>query len=286
MKCFVAFFLLQSPTLGAAAGAIGKKGVTIGGLHCDKIQTGSVFYPSDTSKKYPLLSFAHGWTEGGGFTDGNYKNVLEAVAASGYVVVAHHSGLFTECQSIYPGDQLRALSYINETAEWSSMVDWNSKHGIYGHSMGGGATGDNAGRQNAIDKYNLGAAVLLHPVATRTRTKIPTFYATGSADVICFPGGCESWSKTASKPYIFAEMAGATHFECQSSEDGLPCPAGWTNYVINWFNCHLKGMKDQCDAAFSVCTSPTKRMTKTSCQPGGNDDAMPGSGGNGTYTMV
>jgi hypothetical protein len=230
-----------------------------------------VFYPSDSSKKYPLLSFAHGWTEGGQFTDPNYKNVLEAVSAAGYVVIAHHSGLVTECQPIYPGDQLRALAYVNETSEWNAMVDWTSKTGIYGHSMGGGATGDNAGRMSAITQYNIGAAVLLHPVATRTPTKIPAFYATGSADTICAPGSCEAWSKTAAKPYIFAEMAGATHFECQTSEDGIPCPAGWTNYVINWFNCHLKGMKDECTAATLVCTHPTKPMTKTNCQTSEDD---------------
>merc|ERR1719297_89277 len=245
---------------------ITKDAVTIGGLVCDGIQDGSVFYPSDTSKKYPLLAFAHGWTEGGQFTDVNYKDVIESVAAAGYVVIAHHSGLVTECQPIYPRDQQRALAFVKETPKYANMVDWDSKHGIYGHSMGGGATGDNAGNRSAIDVHNLGAAVLLHPVATRTKTLIPSLYTTGSADTICAPGGCESWSKTATKPFIFAEMAGATHFECQTSENGLPCPAGWTNYVVNWFNCHLKGMQDECNAAYSVCTHPTKPMTKTRCE--------------------
>lgn len=201
-------------------------------------------------------------------TDVNYKDVIETVAAAGYVVIAHHSGLVTECQAIYPKDQLRSLDFIKETDEFKSRVDWSSKVGIYGHSMGGGATGDNAGNSAAIEKYNLGAAVLLHPVATRTPTKIPTFYTTGSADTICAPGGVEAWSKTASKPYLFAEMSGATHFECQSEENGRPCPHGWTNYVVNWFNCYIKGMQDECDAAQSVCTHPTKPMTKCTAKPG------------------
>jgi len=257
-----------SPAPTPITPGISKDAVTIGGLVCDGIQDGSVFYPNDMSKKYPLLAFAHGWTEGGQFTDGNYKDVIESVAAAGYVVIAHHSGLVTECQPIYPKDQQRALAYIKETPKYADMVDWDIKHGIYGHSMGGGATGDNAGNQAAIDTYNLGAAVLLHPVATGTHTLIPSFYATGSADTICAPSGAESWSKTAAKPYIFAEMTGATHFECQTSENGIPCPAGWTNYVVNWFNCHLKGMQEECNAASEVCTHPTKAMTKTSCQLG------------------
>jgi len=136
------------------------------------------------------------------FTDGNYKDVIESVAAAGYVVIAHHSGLFKECQKIYPADQTRALAYIKETDEFASRVDWSSKSGIYGHSMGGGATGDNAGNSVAIETYNIGAAVLLHPVATMTPTKIPAFYATGSADKICSPGSVEAWSRSAQKPMI------------------------------------------------------------------------------------
>jgi len=247
-------------------GGIEKKTVTIGGLICDSIQTGTVFYPADTSKKYPLLSFAHGWTEGGPFTDVNYKDVLESVAAAGYVVIAHHSGLTSICPR-YLLDQQRSLQFINETAEFSDRVDWASKHGVYGHSMGGGASGYNAGDADVIKKYNLGAAVLLHPEPVYKPSLIPAFYATGSADTIVPPGTVISWFPSAVKPKILAEMKGATHFECQSSENGVPCPAGWTNYVINWFNCHLKGMQDECEAANMVCTKPTKPMTKTSCQP-------------------
>jgi len=247
--------------------------VTIGGLHCDTIQEGTVFYPSDASKKYPLLSFAHGWTEGGPFTDPNYKDVLESVAAAGYVVIAHHSGLTNECQPIYPADQQRALAFINETKEFADKVDWSSKTGIYGHSMGGGATGDNAGNATAIAKYNIGAAVLLHPVPTRTVNKIPAFFATGTADTIVPAFSTEAWAAIAQKPFIFAEMTGATHFECQSSEDGIPCPAGWTNYVINWMNCYIKGMQSECDAANKVCSSPTKPMSKTNCQAAALDDS-------------
>merc|ERR1712072_1031850 len=245
---------------------IEKKGVTIGGLKCDGIQTGSVFYPTDTSKTYPLLSFAHGWTEGGQFTDGNYADLLETVAAAGYVVIAHHSGLFKECQPVYPLDQQRSLDFVKETPDLNARVDWSSKVGIYGHSMGGGATGDNAANKAVISKYNLGAAVLLHPVIRKTSwPKIPSFFATGTADRIIHPDGVIAWSMTAGRPTILAEMTGANHFECQSKENGLPCPHGWTNYVTNWFNCYLKNMTSECDAAFSVCTHPTKPMSK--CTP-------------------
>jgi dienelactone hydrolase len=242
-------------------------------LVCDGIQDGSVFYPNDKSRKYPLLAFAHGWTEGGGFTDSNYKDVIESVAKAGYVVIAHHSGLMTECQPVYPLDQQRALAYIKETPKYANMVDWDSKHGIYGHSMGGGCTGDNAGRKNVIDKYNLGAAVLMHPVNTRTKTLIPSYYMTGTADTICAPGPTEAWSKTATHPSLFASLQGATHFECQSSEDGIPEPAGWTQQVIHWFNCHLKNDQGECDNAYGICTHPTtkKKVAKCHSNPTASD---------------
>merc|ERR1711924_132478 len=182
--------LVMEPTTPGIA----KKAVTIGGLKCDGIQTGTVFYPTDTTKTYPLLAFAHGWTEGGPFTDVNYKDVLETVAAAGYVVIAHHSGLVKECQPVYAQDQQRALSFIKETPQFSSMVNWNSTTGIYGHSMGGGATGDNAADSGAIAKFNIGAAVLLHPVPRKEailpiykQTKIPSFFATGTLDTIIAP---------------------------------------------------------------------------------------------------
>lgn len=130
--------LIADPNITYSPAGIVKKKVTIGGLKCDSIQTGSVFYPSDTSKTYPLLNFAHGWTEGGFWTDINYKDVLETVAAAGYVVIAHHSGLLKECQPIYPQDQLRSLDFIKETPEFKAMVDWTSKVGIYGLRLGHG----------------------------------------------------------------------------------------------------------------------------------------------------
>merc|ERR1712241_801126 len=167
----------------------------------------------------------------GSATDVNYKDILESVAAAGYVVVAHHSGAVAECQNIYPKDQQRAIAYINETQEFSSRVDWGAKVGIYGHSMGGGATGDNAGDVDAIKTYNIGAAFLLHPVAAWSGvivrkinpTLIPSFYTTGSADTINLPGTCEAWSNLAgtAEPFVFAEMKGANHFECQSVEGGI-----------------------------------------------------------------
>jgi len=227
-----------------------------------------VFWPTDTSKKYPLLSFAHGWTEGGAFTDPNYKNVIEDVAGAGYVVIAEHSGVFPLCYGAEKHDQLHALDYIKNTSEFSSLVDWDSKVGVYGHSMGGAASGLNAADTAAISKYNLGAAVCLHPAqgGQGAKTILPTFFATGSIDTIVPAPGVNLMASLAKGPMIYASMNGADHFECQTSEDGLPEPHGWTDYVTHWFNCHIKSMQTECDAAYDICEHSTTKKKIGSCR--------------------
>lgn len=226
----------------------------IGGLRCDLIQDGTVFYPTDTSKTYPLLSFNHGWTEGGLSTDPNYSDLLQLLAAEGYVVVAQHSGAVAYCDDEEKHDQLRAIDFIKETPEFANRVDWNSKVGVYGHSMGGGTSTMNAADKSAIAKYNLGAAVAHHPVSHPVYAHIPIFFTTGTIDGICSPDGVKSMYQKARGPAVYAEMLLADHFECQNYEAGIPCPAGWTHYTKHWFNCHLKGMQEECDRAWNVCS--------------------------------
>jgi len=257
-------FLVFALLADVAGANFDSKQVTVGGFQCDGIQTATVYYPTDTSKKYPLLSFAHGWTEGGNHVGVNYKDVLETVASAGYVVIAEHSGLTNVCWEAEKHDQIRAIDYVNETSEFASRVDWHSKIGLYGHSMGGSATRQNAADATIVEKYNLGAAVLFHPGygGVKDPTKIPSFYATGSADNIVRPTTVKSSYDKAAAPKVFAEMTNANHFECQSSENGFPCPHGWTGYAINWMNCYLKNSQADCDTAFNVCKQTAVKMSQ------------------------
>ena len=90
-----------------------------------------MYWPSDGGK-HPLLSFAHGWTEGGAAVGINYKDVIETVAAAGYIVIAEHSGATRLCYKQEENDQLHAIDYIKKTSEFSSKVDWTQKVGLYG----------------------------------------------------------------------------------------------------------------------------------------------------------
>lgn len=244
--------------------SVQQQTVTVGGFKCDGIQTATVFYPSDASKKYPLLSFAHGWTEGGNAVDKNYADVIQSVAAAGYVVIAEHSGALRLCYADEKHDQLRAIDYVNATPALSARVDWSSKVGVYGHSMGGAASGLNAADDAAIAKYNLGCAVALHPAqgGQAATSKLPTFFATGSADTIVPAPGVKLMYSLAKGPKVYAEMKGANHFECQSYEAGVPAPHGWTQWVINWFNCYIKNDQGECAAAYNVCHQTQKPMSQ------------------------
>jgi predicted dienelactone hydrolase len=258
---------LAAANAPAGTAAVTVDDVTIGKLTCDGIQTGHIAYPTRAgvlNNTFPLLSFAHGWTEGGIVLKNNYKSVIEDVAAAGYVVVAEHSGLTRLCYPEEKADQLRAMDFVKQTPKYTAMVDWAAKAGVYGHSMGGAASGLNAADASAVSKYNLGATVMLHPAqgGQLARTAIPAFFATGSVDGIVPPGGVHSMYKLAAGPKVFAEMTGANHFECQSSEDGLPEPAGWTSNVIGWFDCHIKGEQAACDKSYAICTDGAIKTTK------------------------
>jgi cephalosporin-C deacetylase-like acetyl esterase len=256
-----------TPTPSPGPGGIEISDVTISGLKCDGIQEGHVVYPKDSSRKYPLLSFAHGWTEGAGNTKPNYKNIIEDVAAAGYVVIAEHSGATRLCYDDEKHDQLRAIDYIKETPEFAGRVDWNSKVGVYGHSMGGAASGMNAADASAVSKYNLGAAVCLHPAqgGQGAATRVPAFFFTGTSDKIVAPGGVESMYNKGQGPKVFASLQGANHFECQTVENGIACPHGETQYTIRWFNCHIKGVQSDCDTAWGICDSSDTAKAVAKC---------------------
>ena len=126
--------------------------------------------------------------------------------------------------------------------------------------MGGAASGLNIADASVVKKYNLGAAVCLHPayVEPTFLPHMPTFLATGSADAIVPPASVKKmWNQaTIGKkvPMVFAEIKGANHFECQSYEPAHGHPKHrWTPYVIDWMDCYIKGVSSACTAAVSVC---------------------------------
>jgi hypothetical protein len=76
----------------------------------------NIYYPKTTpttpkSQKFPLLSFAHGFSQGGRGMDITYrKRLFEPIVSRGYVVIAHQSGgALDYCET--SDDQLHAISW-------------------------------------------------------------------------------------------------------------------------------------------------------------------------------
>ena len=101
-----------------------------------------------------------------------------------------------------------------KTSKFASMVDYDKKTGLLGHSMGGAATHLSANNADAVVTYNIGAAVALHPVYVDGSSEVPILYGTGSNDTVVDPSSVKpQYDNTNGVPKVYANIEGATHFE-------------------------------------------------------------------------
>merc|ERR1711934_603348 len=216
----------------------------VSGYVCGGLPSAVIYYPTDTTKTYPLISFAHGFTAGGAKVPIDYgPKLLSGVASWGYVIVATEDAPSNYCEQ-ETQDQLHSI----EVMKGDSRVDWSKPVGLMGHSMGGHATVRSSGNQAAVSKYNIAAAVALHPVASLAfaQPQVPIFYGTGTADVIVPPVGVIGMYYKTTKPgKVIAEITGATHFEPNTIG-----PNRWTPYAAAYFGCYLYGIQDACDTIY------------------------------------
>lgn len=234
--------------------------VKVGGYVCGEYrflhEDARVFYPdAPAGAKFPLISFAHGYNNGGAKAYDSYSKMLTDITASGYVVIVFKDAAFPlECSEEWK-DQMRSIEWA-QTSNFSSSIDFTKKTGVLGHSMGGGATYHSAGQAAAVKKYNIGAAVALHPEITSpwpflpvTNSLVPIFFGSGSDDKVVAPDSVKSaYSQTEHVAKIFAEIDGATHDEPMN----FPWGKGrYTPSVIAMFDCHLKGNTDQCKILYA-----------------------------------
>jgi dienelactone hydrolase len=225
---------------------------------CDGPSEAMVYSPKE-SGKFPVISFAHGWTAGGNKVDADYgPKLLEPLAAAGYVVIATMDAPSNYCE-YETEDQITSLGL----ALSHPKADSSQPTGIAGHSMGGHATVYSSGNSHAVQKYNIAAAVALHPAFFPfVQPTVPIFYATGSADTIVKPSGVKGIYEITKGSKVFAEIKGATHLEPNT----LGGRNRWTPYVINMFNCWIKEQDYDCDKIYGnksgdLCNNPNVPMS-------------------------
>lgn len=229
--------------------------VTVGGYICGESQNARVYYPESSAGPVPLLSFAHGYNCPGKDAYLYYSDLHTGLTAAGYVVIVSESSYYPlECLKEWK-DQKRSMEWA-KTSNLSDKIDF-SKTGIFGHSMGGGATYHLASLQDAVQDLNIRAAVALHPQISspihaqpQTNSLVPIFFGSGSEDAIVKPDSVKkAYNGTSGVAKVFSEIKGAVHDE--------PMNAPWGQrrhmpYVIAMFDCHLKGIKDQCAKVYAA----------------------------------
>jgi len=235
--------------------------VTVGKYVCGYSQTARVVYPV-TSKKVPVISFAHGFLNPGAQAYTGYKAIIEGVAKQGYVVIVLESSSFPlECKNEYK-DQLRSLEWI-KTSKFANRIDYTKQTGLLGHSMGGGATYRSAGQASAVKTYNIGAAVALNPQIAgflpTANPQVPIMFGTGSKDTVIVSRGVKSaYDKTSGVPKVYANVHGSTH---------MGGAVVLIDFAAAYLDCHLLSDGSQCEKIYgqrsdSLCAGQWHKMTE------------------------
>jgi predicted dienelactone hydrolase len=189
---------------------------------CPGVQNLTIVHPTDTSKKYPLLSFAHGYGAGGALLSVYYKGLLSFLASHGYVVVATEDATSSLCFSENV-DQIASMQFMKDKND--PRVDWNAPTGVVGHSMGGYATLLSAQDTDNIKKFNIRASVALHPMGRASSNPpappptIATMFTTGSKDkIVPSSSTFKYYNETFLPGTVYANLKGADHLEPMTAD--------------------------------------------------------------------
>lgn len=246
--------------LGATTYPVKHETIVANGLVSGGTQDALLYYPDGDAcgtGGCPLLSFAHGT----GVAPASYDALLTQVASYGYIIVAIGSCPFAECTNEYL-DQLHAIDAVQDGTATNKPDDGQpiaalkgasfKKVGIFGHSMGGGATCCSA----SVGGHGIAAGVALHPSGSPycpsgDSPRAPMLFMGGTKDTLT-PSKSVVYPhyKNAPSPKAYINVAGATHTETLNDKpymEGL-----WT---ARWFDCHLKVSSDVCDYYFADSTT-------------------------------
>jgi len=240
-------------SLASVAFSASHEDVTVGFSGCRGSDQARVFY---SSKKGPAISLAHGFGASGTKAFTSYTTLASTLADAGYVVIVPgSSNLPFECADLWK-DQVKALNWL-KTSSLASKVDYTKQTGVMGHSMGGGATYHTSSQTASIKAENIGAAVPMNPQIQLANLQpiispvIPVMFTTGSDDTTIKPSGVkEAYTKTTGVPKVFAEIVGGTHLEpCEGNPQRL------NEYILAFFDCHLKSESSQCQKVYEDASS-------------------------------
>lgn len=218
-------------------------------------------YPIDTSQKYPLISFSHGYNAGGKTLETHYKPFWELIVSAGYVIAAQSApNGMAYCKDEWK-DQLQVLRWAQSAPELKDHVDFSSPTILMGHSMGGRATVIAASQRDALIELNVSTAVAQHPSVNvggcpDCDPAVPIMFVSGSKDTTVPPKNVKAqYDSTQGVPKAYVELEGAVHTDPEENNANLE-----DHYVLDWLNCFIKANSTACSlvkCGESQETSPT-----------------------------
>lgn len=212
-----------------------------------------VWYPiGDEGQKFPLIAYAHGFTDGNDHTANHYVNHLTELAAFGYIIAASEACNYG-CSDLatlsgdppgyknYYQQQLKVIDWAKETAASDdpimSAMDLDIGVGICGHSMGGQSTLFSAG-PNATS-YGIKAAVMQHAYThVYPAPTVPFLAFTGTKDTTATPDMTVAYYNAEGAHPVkgLVNKKGMGHLEPRESDDFNPAFASLT---AAWFKLYL-----------------------------------------------
>jgi len=266
---------------GTVAIAVKSKVISVTGQFCGgstlngTVEHGTykatVWYPTDDSKKYPVLSFAHGMTV---WDPRVYVGTIAGVAEAGYIVIALNG--CTLAMNEWKA-QVSSLTYmLTQEKTLKNIIDYNAPTGVFGHSMGGASTICAASDADSVKTAKIAAAVSMHPGVQigPSRPIIPILYFAGQLDTVVpsvmVKAEFDLCPHKVDRGY--AVFSGYTHMG----------PTGpWSNHEIEWtvamMDCHVKKHTTGCTKVFgnangqgSMCSAGQTSHCETHRAPAGS----------------
>lgn len=204
--------------------------------NCSQPHKVNVYYPKEASGPVPLISYAHGYTNGGDKLDRTARDrFFQPLVEEGFFVIAYqHGGTGQYCSENY--NQLGAIEWLKNSS-YASMVDF-SRVGVMGHSAGGKASW----RSTTAGHPDIKVAVTTnaHCLSDCPAPRVPTLMIAGNLDTVA-----QKWEQKAvfdrmSVPGIFASFAMEHSFNNEWTR--LALQPLWTSM----FRCHLLDDQEAC----------------------------------------
>jgi len=120
---------------------------------------GNVYFPAEGTGPWPVISFGHGKGNKDLRTDKTRRNLFLFMVQQGFMVVAHREA--HRWPAANHKAQLQVLDWLYQS-QFSQYAD-QSMTLMMGHSMGGRGTLTNVADPATIEKYNIKAAIAMHP---------------------------------------------------------------------------------------------------------------------------